>query len=208
MKIKLITNFLFVACFLLIYSCEETEVNSALIDTDVYLYLPLKIGNKWIYKFDNSSEHAIIKREIKNQLTHEDGATIHGYSEEVVVANPNPNEPIVGYYSHKENAIYYYSGPKDTMFPGTSILTVKLPLIKSPVMNEVSWIVKNDTFKINCPLSISFQGVTYNNTILVVRRNNNVLDSMWFSKGIGLVKEKLKTNWSTVHWELESYVLN
>lgn len=206
MKLKILFSS-FIIVILFTNSCKENLVGSDLVETDVYEYLPVKIGNHWIYNFSTPAENAIVKREIKNQITHEDGSLIYGYTEEVVVNNPNPNEPISGYYSQKEGAVYYYSSPKDTMFPGTTILCKKIPFIKSPLTIDNTWIVENDTFNVVGFPSIVVNEQTYDKTILIVSKRNTYIDSTWFSKDIGIIKKKTMVTDSFSEWNLKSYLI-
>ncbi len=205
MKLKILLTYFILLIVLFTYSCKEDLVGSDLIDTSVYSYLPVKPGNYWIYNFNTPAEIAIIKREIKNKLTHEDGSLIYGFTEEVVVNNPNPNEPIVGYYSPKEGAIFYYSSSNDTMFPGTSILCKKIPFIKTPLTIGASWIVVNDTFNVAAFPSIVVNEQTYDKTILIVSKRDNFIDSTWFSKDVGIVRKKSIVADSFTEWNLKSY---
>ena len=209
MKPKKIIILLFILSLVFYNGCKKDLVGPEYFDSDVYSYLPLKIGNYWEYEYTDIALRAIVKREIKNKVTHEDGSIIFGYYEGLVSSNPNPIEPVNGYYSDKDNAIYYYSSSKDTMvISGTTILTQKTPILKMPLSIGAYWIVASDTFKIESFSSINIDEKIYNQTILVVTRNNISIDSTWFSKEIGIVRRKVFNSNSFVEMKLKSYSLN
>lgn len=193
------------------YGCEENMVIDDFND-DIYAYLPLNIGNYWIYdwtyKLDSTLTKNVYKQEIKNKLIHQDGSLIYRYTVNQVGIIPIPNEPMLGYYCAKDYAIYYYSDAKDTVMPGTSVLCHKIPLIKSPLTIGESWIVSNETFKIVSFPSVKVNGINYKKTVLVLTRRDNFIDSTWFAKDIGIVKISsfgLNSRIEWNEWNLKSY---
>ena len=194
--ILIIFSLVFVSC----YSHEPSSNDYELIEK----YFPLKIGNKWEYSFEGVGENAILERIIKNNTTHEDGSKIWGYTEAVKVNNPNPNEPIAGYFTLKSDGFYFYSSAKDTMFPGTNILCKKQLLLKPPISVGTQWettdgflcrIAKIGTYKV--------LDTNYKNTVLVISERNQGIDSSWYSPNVGLVKHVQSIqHQSSIKWEL------
>lgn len=191
-------------------SCDSTNPDEGNI-VPVEKYYPIKIGNKWEYSFNGGNEIAIVERVIKNNITHEDGSNIWGYTEAVKVANPNPDEPVVGYYTFKSDGLYFYSSTKDTMFAGTSILCRKELLLQYPIKVGAEW----ETYSgaIGRIVSVSDYKVLENNypgTVLVVTKINKNIDSSWYALNVGLVKNVKyfllgEEEYSTVKWELRNY---
>ncbi len=206
---KLLILVLFSVVF---FSCDSTEPSKTNIEP-VENYYPLKIGNKWEYSYKTDAENAIIERILKNNINHEDGSNIWGYTEAIKVNNLNTNEPIAGYNTFKTDGFYFYSSDKDTMFPGTNILCRKQLLLKSPVTVGTKWetsegascrVVKISDYKV--------LDTTFPNTVLVISEQNQSVDSSWFSLNVGLVKRVLSNGIgsqypSTTKWELRNYSL-
>ncbi|MFH1528481.1 MAG: hypothetical protein ABIG69_17895 [Bacteroidota bacterium] len=195
-----------------IFSCDSTDPDNNNIEP-VEKYYPLKIGNKWEYSFKTEAENAIVERIIKNNITHEDGSNIWGYTEAIKVNNPNPNEPIAGYNTFKTDGFYFYSSEKDTMFPGTSILCRKQLILKSPVIVGTQWETKEGALcRISNVSDYKVLDKTYPNTVLIISELNQSIDSSWYSLNIGLVKRVYNIGMgtqypSTTKWELRNYVL-
>ena len=197
---------------ILISNCDLTDpsANNRFLAENYY---PLKIGNRWVYNFSTPGEIAIVERIFKNNIIHEDGSNIWGYTETVKVTNPNPNEPVVGYYTLKSDGLYFYSSDKDTMFSGTSILCRKELILKSPVKVGTQWVTnENALCRITNISNYKIFNKDYPNTVLVIYQKNQFLDSSWYSLNIGLIKRVLTTADSTQYqsitkWELEEYSL-
>lgn len=206
------TLFIFILFPVAFFSCDSTDPSDNNTQP-VEKYYPLKIGNKWEYSFKSEGETAVLERIIKNNIIHEDGSNIWGYTEAVKATNPNPNEPIAGYNSIKIDGLYYYSSDKDTMFPGTTILCIKNLILKSPVIVGTQW--TNIGGGLCSIVSIGdFEVLTknYSNSVLVVSQQNQSIDSSWYALNIGLIQRVLKTNIgtqyeSTTKWQLRSYSL-
>jgi len=193
---------------MVIFSCDSTnpeEMEIGLMED----YYPLKIGNIWEYSHTTNSHSAIIERITKTISIHEDGSTIFGYTEALKAMNPDPNEPIVGYNTFRENGLYYYSSDKDTLFAGTNILCQKELLLKSPLIEGAKWetnggaichIKKVENFKL-------FEN-SYPETILVIREINMSVDSSWYAINVGLVKRVIQNSvdQSFAKWELRQYL--
>ena len=196
---------IFILFSVLVISCDSTNDPSDDNSEPVAKYYPLKIGNTWEYSFKTEAENAIIERIIKNNITHEDGSNIWGYTEAVKVINPDPNEPIAGYNTFKTDGFYFYSSDKDTIIPGTNILCRKQLLLKSPVNVGTQW---ETTDGYLCRIAnigeIKVLDTSYPNTVLVISEKNQSIDSSWYSLNIGLVKRILNT---TIKWELRYYSL-
>lgn len=207
---NLLISILFAA---LLISCDSTNNPNEDSSEPVEKYLPLKVGNTWEYSFKTEAENAIIERIIKNNLTHEDGSNIWGYTEAVKVINPDPNEPIAGYNSFKTNGLYFYSSDKDTILPGTSILCRKQLILKSPVKVGTQWETNEGALcRIANISEFEVLGINYPNSVLVISEQNKSVDSLWYSLNIGLIKRVLNTGIgtqypSTTKWELRSYSL-
>lgn len=176
-------------------------------------YYPLKIGNKWEYSFKTEGENSIIVREIRNNITHEDGSNIWGYTEALKVIDPDSNAPISSYYTLKSDGLYFYSSEKDTMISGTSILCKKQLILKSPVKIGTQWKTKEgDLCRIANISDYKVLDINYPNTVLVISEQNQNVDSSWYSLNVGLIKRVLnigiRTQYpSTIKWELKKYIL-
>jgi len=196
---------------ILFMGCDSKSLVGENIDS-VKKYFPIKIGNTWEYSFNNGSEFAVLERVIKNNITHEDGSNIWGYTEAVKIANPNPDEPVVGYFTFKSDGLYYYSSAKDTMFTGTNILCRKELLLKDPIKVGTQW--EANAGGLSEIMSISDVQVlekNYPGAVLVVTKLNNNIDSSWYALNIGLVKNvkyylSSEETSSSVTWELRNYV--
>lgn len=206
---KLVILVLFSVVF---FCCDSTEPDNNNIEP-VEKYYPLKIGNKWEYAFKSEGETAVLERIIKNNIIHEDGTNIWGYTEAVKVTNPDPNEPIVGYNTFKTDGLYFYSSDKDTIFPGTNTLCRKQLILKSPVKIGTQW-ETNDAalYRIANISDYEVRNINYPNTVLVILEQNQNIDSLWYSLNVGLVKRVLNIRIdpqypSTIKWELRKYSL-
>ena len=206
---KLLILVLFSVVF---FSCDSTDP----VDNNfepVEKYYPLKIGNKWEYLFKTEAENSVVERVIKNNITHEDGSKIWGYTEAVKVNNPDPNEPITGYNTFKTDGFYFYSSDKDTVFPGTSILCKKQLILKSPVTVGTQWETNEGALCRIAKISdYKVLDTTYPNTVLVISEQNQSIDSTWYSLNVGLIKRiysiGIGTSYpSTIKWELQNYSL-
>lgn len=195
---------------LFIFSCDATETE---VIKSADKYYPMSIGNKWEYSYGSESAYAVVERIIKNNKTHEDGSNIWGYTEAVKVTDPNPNEPIVAYYSFKSDGLYYYSSDKDTMVSGTNILCGKDLILKSPVKVGEEWV--NSTGANSRIISIGNFKVlnkNYPETVLVVTEKDGNVDSSWYALNVGLVRRVNhiligQPYSSIVKWELKDYSL-
>ena len=161
----------------------------------------------------NGITKAIVERVIKSSLTHEDGSNIWGYAEAVKTLNPTPNEPIAGYYTVKQDGLYFYSSDKDTLFPGTNILSRKDLILKSPVKVGTQWeTTEGAYYRIVGIGELKILNKSYTNTVLVVCDNSQIIDSSWYSLDIGLIKRIFNTGIGTqypsnIKWELRDYSL-
>ncbi|MCF8242781.1 MAG: hypothetical protein K9J16_15490 [Melioribacteraceae bacterium] len=208
-------NLLFlILCVIVFVSCNSTEPDNTNNNYEsVEEFFPLKIGNKWEYSFKTESENAIIERIIKNNIIHEDGSNIWGFTEAVKVYNPDPNEPIAGYNTFKTDGLFFYSSDKDTMFPGTTILCRKELVLKSPVEVGTEWETNSGVVcRIEDISEYNVLDKIFPNTVLVVSKINQNIDSLWYSLNIGLVKRVLNVGigtdyQSTSIWELRDYSL-
>ncbi len=203
---------MFILFSVLFISCDSTDPIDNNLEP-VEKYFPLKIGNKWEYSFKTEAENAIIERVIKNNITHEDGSNIWGYTEAVKVINPDPNEPIAGYNTLKSDGLYFYSSEKDTMLPGTSILCKKLLILKPPIKIGTQWATNEGALcRIANISDYEVLDTNYPNTVLVISEQNQSVDSLWYSLNVGLIKRVLNIGigtqyLSTTKWELRNYVL-
>ena len=197
----------------LFFSCDSTEDPIDDGSEPVEKYYPLKIGNTWEYSFKTEAENAIIERIIKNNIIHEDGSNIWGYTEAVKVINPDPNEPITGYNTLKTYGLYFYSSDKDTVLPGTNLLCRKQLILKSPVKVGTQWETNEGALcRIANISDYEVLNANYPNTVLVILEQNQSIDSLWYSLNVGLIKRVLNigigTQYpSTTKWELRNYSL-
>lgn len=155
---------------------------------DISSYVPLSIGNQWIYEFSTPAERAILDRRIKDTVRLSDNLLMYGYSEDVLVFTPPSNLPIVGYIGHRGGTIYLAN------VQGNAIGS-KVPVLASPILNGHLWYAdiggRRDSFQI---VSV-YQGQFKNNpsdTLVVVRRwNQNFIDSICFGRFIGIVSQSV-----------------
>jgi hypothetical protein len=209
---KTLLFLLFSLC--IINSCKKDSINPVEGNLEpIDKYIPMKIGNKWEYSYNTGSEIAVIERILKNNIIHEDGSNIWGYSEAVKLVIPNPDEPIVGYYTTKTEGLYYYSFPKDTIIPGTNILCSKQLILKSPVKVGTQWeSFKGAVSHIASIDDIQILNKIYPKTALVITENGANIDSCWYSENIGLVKRVFhlligQPDSLVTKWELRDYSL-
>ncbi|MGD0337760.1 MAG: hypothetical protein ABSB78_03130 [Bacteroidota bacterium] len=167
---------------------------------DISAYLPLKIGNRWIYERISTTEFATIEIRIKDTLRCDDGSLLYSYIEDVIVNNPPPDQPINGYYSYTDGSINQYYIVRDASDTAIIFMSAKFPILKSPIAAGQQWISNAsdnpDTIYIGSISSVSVLDTSFAQAVLVVRHNYWRIDSTWFVRGVGIVKQTSVTSTS------------
>lgn len=164
---------IFILSFIVLYcGCKDNLTAPEFYFDDIAAYFPLEKGNYWEYEYKTNFVRAIIKREIKDTMTHKDGSLLYGYTEGVVINNPDSNAPVTGYYSLKDNRLWNYYYLTDT-------LEYKTLMIQSPLILNSYWVENNDTIRIASFLSIEVNNNVYHNSMLIIRKNSAYIDSTW-----------------------------
>jgi hypothetical protein len=179
--------------FIIMYGCKDnttsTEQPKPEIDYgtyDISTYMPLTIGNRWIYEWDVVAEKAVLDRRITDSLRVSNRLLMFSYYEDVLVNSPVANLFTVGYYGHRGGTIYVV----DSRGPQSQPLH---PLLASPIVVNHTWWTdawgQRDTLMI-----ISVASGTFNNksvdTIVTVRRwHEDLEDTTWYARGIGILTE-------------------
>jgi len=192
--------------------CNEqtTNVDPASSDKDygtydISSYMPLSIGNRWIYEFSTPAERAILDRRIKDTVRLSDNLLMYGYSEDVLVFTQPTDLPIVGYIGHRGGAIYFASVQGN-------VIGSKVPVLASPILNGHLWYAdidgRRDSFQIVSVYQGEFEN-SPNDTLVVVRRwNQYIIDSIWFGRSIGLVSQSVLSADNLTKRQLLSFSLN
>lgn len=192
MKHIILISLIFICCFLFLalnnYKSEKDN-HTSMID-DCSFYLPLKIGNTWTYKSYSYELKMYLKvvRTIIDTVHHKDGSLLFAFNESY---NGSPSNVIVGYYGYENGTIYSCTNT-DTIVD--SIHAGKSPLLKSPIQVNNSWVFKWPkrvcSFIIASIDSNKSGRVPPDSVVLVVGRWDDVIDSSWFARDIGLIKRR------------------
>ena len=195
---KLVLAFMFL-CFA--YACDSTNPTSETYES-VERYFPLNIGNKWEYSYNYSILDEIVEKIVTNNVNHEDGTNLWGFTKTIVVPNSNPSL-IVGYNAIKDDGLYYYSSTKDTAYSDSNILCEKELLLKSPIQIGQNWITNNGVIsRIAKVYDFNLDGTIYPETVLVIRENDGDIDSMWYALDIGLLKRSIRLSYEQPNSEM------
>jgi len=145
---------------------------------DISTYMPLAIGNRWIYDYRTQAEIAVLDRRIKDSLRVSEQLLMFSYGEDVLVNPPSTSIRTTGYYGHRGGTIYVV----DSRGPQSCPL---FPLLASPIIVNHTWWTEAwgycDTLKI-----ISVSSGKFNNqwidTIVAVRRwHEGFVDTTWYA---------------------------
>lgn len=197
-------KYIFRLCLLclIISSCtpDNVEVNT-FNSTD----FPMKVGNSWTYRRSDRIAWGYIDTltlEV-NSMTENAGTktyTIHVKLKEYLMDSLKATYTNNVFYQQLPNYPIAYFGDYKVEMPfnvGSSWLATSYP-DSSKVKNRYD----------------NFQGLvqSYPNTYLIVRDRMPFAplqkDSIWLAKGIGIVKQYIKTQYQTAYYELISYHLN
>jgi len=154
---------------------------------DISTYMPLSIGNRWIYEVRGTGEIATLDRRIIDSVRISVDLLMFSFGEDVLLYPPSTNLTLAGYYGHRGGTIYF----EIALGPQSSPL---YPLLTSPIAVTNSWSAVNgagvrDTFKIISINSGSFNN-QYIDTIVAVKRwRNGWVDTTWFGRTVGILKE-------------------
>lgn len=154
---------------------------------DISSYMPMLIGNRWIYDFEGGGGRAVLDRRIQDTLRSTNIGLMFRYSEDVLVNNPPPSQPLAGYFYHRGGTIYHGQIYGSTYF-------AKLPLLASPIAVGNRWWTdangRRDSFEIVGVSSGQFNSLTIDTVVTVRRWNDIVVDSLWIGRTIGILKER------------------
>lgn len=196
--------------FIVIIGCKDKSTHTAQPETeadfgtyDIHSYMPLSIGNRWIYDFNSTAERAILDRRIKDSLRVSDKLLMFSYGEDVLVNPPATSQPTAGYYGHRGGTIYVV----DPRGPQTCPL---LPLLASPIVENHTWWAdawgQRDTFKIISVSSGSFNNHSIDTIVAVRRWHEGFVDTTWYARTIGILKEASHSDFSLSTRQLRSFL--
>ena len=194
---------------LLMCGCKNnpTSINTNQPETDfgtydISKYMPLSLGNRWIYENDNSTEHAVLDRRMKDSLRDPNQLLFFSYTEDVLVATPPPNLAIAGYYGYRGGTLYSADSRGVDISP-------RLPLLASPIKVGHMWwtdvVGYRDSFQV---ISVAVDSINSQSidTIVSVRRwNEGLVDTTWFGRTMGILKEASHRGSSNTTRQLRSF---
>jgi hypothetical protein len=179
--------------FILFDGCKNNPTNSEQPKTemeygtyDIAAYMPLSMGNRWIYDHRTIGEIAVIDRRIKDSLRISTPLLMFSYGEDVLVTPPATTLPTAGYYGHRGGTIYVTDvrGPQ---------LCPLFPLLTSPIVVNHTWWTdawsQRDTFRIVSVSSGSFNNQNIDTVVAVQRWHASFVDTTWFARTVGIIKE-------------------
>jgi hypothetical protein len=202
-----------IVCIIAGLSCEDSSINvpseENLIDFgtyDVSAYLPLALGNEWIYEFQADGESAIVDRRIVLGSVHAaNGLWMFGYSESVLTFPPDTLQAIEGYIGIYGGTIYFADSRGGS--PGPFI-----PYLSTPIVAGRTWssLVSSepDSFRIISVGSGFFRNQAIDTVVVVQRTSGGIVYSLSFAHGIGLLRQTMRAGTDTLSTrQLRSYVL-
>ncbi len=191
---KNITRALVLSVFILV-GCKNDEIaiiQPPAAETDfgtynISTYVPMSIGNRWIYDFENGGERAVLDRRVRDTLRSTGNVLMFRYSEDVLVIYPPPSQPLVGYFYHRGGTIYHGQIYGSTYF-------AKLPILASPIAVGNRWWTdangRRDSFEIVGVGPGQFNAQAIDTVVIVRRWNDIVVDSLWIGRKIGILKQR------------------
>ena len=194
---------------LLMFGCKNDPTSSITNQTgsdfgtyDISKYMPLSVGNRWIYEYDNSSEHAVLDRRMKDSLHDSHQLLLFSYTEDVLVTTPPLSLPIAGYYGYQGGTLYYVDSRGPDISP-------RLPSLASPITIGHMWWTDamgyRDSFQV---IGVTLDSVNSQSidTIVSVRRwNEGLVDTTWFGRTMGILKEASHRGSSVTTRQLRSF---
>jgi hypothetical protein len=173
---------------------------------DVSAYLPLALGNEWIYQIQTISESAVVDRRIiEDSVRASNGLWMFGYSEPVLTYPPDTIHAIEGYIGICGDTIYFADNRGGS--PGPLI-----PYLSTPIVTGKAWTAlvssEPDSFRIVSVGSGLFQNQAIDTVVVVQRTHGDVLYSISFAHRIGLLRQTMSAGTETLSTrQLRSYVL-
>lgn len=147
----------------------------------------MAIGNRWVYDYTNPAEFAVLDRKIQDSIRTSTGLLLFGYSEDVLVTAPPPNQPIAAYAGHRGGTIYFAENRAGAVGP-------TVPLLASPLTVGHTWFAevggKKNSFQI-ISVAPGLFGNQFVDTVVIARRwdFDAMIDSLWFGRAIGIIKQ-------------------
>jgi hypothetical protein len=168
---------------------------------NVSAYLPSSVGSRWIYHYDSGTERAVLDRRIEDTIRVSNNLILSRYSEDVLVNVPPTYRPIVGYLAHRGGTIYYGMESGTTRLP-------KVPILASPIVVGHQWATDalgiRDSFRIVSVGSEQFHGTSIDTVVLVKRWSTLLVDSLWFGRNVGILRESKVTQSGWAKRQLDS----
>jgi hypothetical protein len=211
--------------YLIIFVVNLSLISCGTVETlenvnEDYLYLPLNSANSWTYQLLGDNSINQIEYNIISTNRHPDGTFLWGYNSigqktdgYLIFERLEERYSISGYYGYRDNAIYSYSTAGETV-DNYGHPFEKIVLLKSPAEVGNQWISENG-FKSRIIFKgpIIVQNISYPNTVLITTDHHNQIDSVWYSKNVGIVKKIEYVTADSIHFtnfrreilELKSY---
>jgi len=178
---------------IIVCGCKDnlTNVEQPKIETDygtydISTYMPLSIGNRWIYDVTSVAEKAVLDRRIKDSVRVSHQLLMFSFGEDVLVYPPATSQITVGYYGQRGGTIYF----ADLRGPLSCPL---FPLLASPIVVNHTWWTdargQRDTLKIISVSSGSFINQSIDTIVAVRRWHEGIVDTTWYARTIGILKE-------------------
>jgi hypothetical protein len=202
-----------IACLMAGLSCEDSSTGAPSEDNvidfgtyDVSAYLPLALGDEWIYEFQADGESAIVDRRIVlDSVRAANGLWMFGYSEPVLTFHPDTLQAIEGFIGIYGGTIYFADSRVGS--PGPLI-----PYLSTPIVAGRAWVSlvssEPDSFCIVSVGSGFFRNQAIDTVVVVQRTRTGIVYSLSFARGIGLLRQTMCAGTDTLSTrQLRSYVL-
>ena len=154
---------------------------------DISTYVPMSIGNRWIYDYEGGVERAVLDRRVQDTLRSTGNVLMFRYSEDVLVNNPPPSQPVVGYFYHRGGTIYHGQIYGSTYF-------ATLPILASPIAVGHRWWTdangRRDSFEIVGVSPGQFNAQVIDTVVVVRRWSESLVDSLWIGRAVGILKQR------------------
>lgn len=174
---------------LLLCCDEDNEIAGPVEEIRGSDYFPLNTGNFWRYDVEHMGRFSVLFSTI-DTVSHPDGALLYIYQQDDLEDSCH-----FKYYADLDGGIYQYSGPGDTIECfGQRAPTVKWKILGSLLWDGCEWMTQTrpsadpDTFEVHTGFEIYGDGNIFPDCILVVKRSSYNVDSLFYARGVGLVK--------------------
>jgi hypothetical protein len=199
----------FAACLIAICRCDDDKGMLAPWKAHGPAYFPLAVGNYWEYDVSGLLETSF-RWTVIDTIRHTDGSLLYAFHQ-----NEHPDTCIYYYYTVHDDGVYFYSGPTDTTEDrqGQRYPTVKRKILEMEMDNTSEWLTYDfptsipDTFRLVTGLKLHLGDYYFKNVILVVRNRTFSIDSLYYEKGVGLLRGVYqdRSGWPTQVIEIEDY---